>query len=238
MGSREIAIVMPAYNEAPRISAVIRSLPKKITLRGREYTTTIVVVDDGSHDDTGHKAKKTRAIVVPHVMNCGAGAATRTGLRYVMQHCPAAEYAIVIDADGQHAATDIERMLRHAIKHEADMVVGNRLHRGNKKDIPLHRSFGNLGLSLISRALFGVTVRDTQTGFRLFKSSALPVVTEYTIDRYGFATEMLWLAGRKGLRIHELPISVTYSPETLAKGQNNWGAVDLIMSLLWIRISR
>jgi len=147
-------------------------------------------------------------------------------------------YVITIDADGQHSSEDIERLVSFAIKHKAEMIVGNRLHADNKKDMPLHRTLGNRGLSLISRMLFGIKTEDTQSGLRLFSASALPKIADYSIDRYGFCTEMLWLAVRNDVVIREMPISVKYSEESLSKGQSNWGVVDLVLDLIWIRITR
>lgn len=238
MKNPTVVIIIPTYNERGRIGNVVKSIPKTIKGLTHTYDTKVVVIEDGSHDGSGDEAKKAGATVVRHVINFGAGAATRTGLKYVEARLPDATYVVAIDADGQHAASEIAKMVRLAEKTKADMIVGNRLHSGNKKDMPLHRTFGNWGLTMISRLLFGIKVADTQTGFRLFKNEVLPVVSSYTIDRYGFATEMLWLATRKKLNIQEMPIAVTYSTETLQKGQNNWGVIDLIISLLWIRISR
>jgi glycosyltransferase involved in cell wall biosynthesis len=238
MKKHRIIIVVPAYNEATRIGAVIRSIPHQLSVDSDVFALKVVVVDDGSHDNTAAEAEKAGALVVRHVINCGAGAATRTGLRYAETYCQDATYVIAIDADGQHAPEDIKHMLGEAVKTNADMVVGNRLHAGNSKNIPRHRNIGNWGLTFISRMLFGIKVKDTQTGFRLFRTSVLPVVANYGIDRYGFATEMLWQATRHKLHIVEVPIAVTYSADTLEKGQSVWGAVDLIVSLFWIRISR
>lgn len=235
--SQKVIIIMPAYNEGPRIAKVIKTIPRHITVDGQDFETQIVVVEDGSPDNTAEEAKKTRATVLTHVMNSGAGAATRTGLRYAMRHKKDLAFAVTIDADGQHTASDIERLIHHTVKSGADMVVGNRLHEGNKKDMPFHRVFGNIGITLISRMLFGIKTKDTQSGLRLFTPKALPIVAEYTIDRYGFCTEMLWLATRAKLRIDEIPIEVKYFEETLAKGQNHWGAVLLIKDLLWIRFN-
>lgn len=236
--SQAIAIVIPAYNEETRIGAVIKGIPKTLDVDGRKFTTHVVVVEDGSHDKTAHEAQDAGAIVVRHVINSGAGAATRTGLKYVEKRMPHVDYVVAIDADGQHAVSDIKKMVAAAEKSGADLVVGNRLHEGNKKDMPFHRTLGNRGLTAISRALFGIKVKDTQTGFRLFKTHTLPIVANYSSDRYGFATEMLWLATRSKMKIEEVPITVSYSSDTLKKGQNNWGAVDLIVGLLWVRISR
>jgi glycosyltransferase involved in cell wall biosynthesis len=234
--NKTIMIVMPAYNEAPRIGKVIRSVPKVFTVEGRTYPTRVVIVDDGSKDGTVQEAKTAGATVLKHVMNSGAGAATRTGLRYAANQ-PDIAYVATLDADGQHATSDVERMLGHALKSNADVIIGSRLHAGNKQAMPFHRRFGNRGLDMIGRVLFGITTRDTQSGLRLFKAEAVPIIADYTIDRYGFCTEMLWLAFRAGLRVDEVPTSVTYSAETLAKGQSNWGVVQLLKDLIWIRIS-
>lgn len=236
--NEQIVIVMPAYNEAPRIAKVIRAIPSHITVGKQDFPTKVVVVDDCSADETAHEARRAGATVLKHVMNSGAGAATRTGLKYALQSediKPA--FIVTIDADGQHTTKDIERLVHEAMEFEADLLVGNRLHEGNKEDMPFHRVFGNKVLTFISRVLFGITIKDTQSGLRLFTPHAARVISEYTIDRYGFCTEMLWLAVRAGLRVGEIPIAVKYSRGTLAKGQNNWGAVVLIKDLLWIRIN-
>lgn len=231
-------VVIPAINEAATIGQVIKSVPRAIQAGGKVYHTRVVLIDDYSTDDTYQIAKKAGATVLRHSINSGAGAATRTGLRYIMLTKKPADYIITIDADGQHAGEDIAHMLHCAVKNNADVVIGNRLHDGNKKDMPLHRTLGNRVASIISRVLFGIKVEDTQSGLRLFQADTLPILSDYTIDRYGFSTELLWLAHRAGLRICETPIKVRYSKQTLAKGQKNWGAVDVMTDLLWIRISR
>lgn len=238
MSKRNIFVVIPAYNEAAHIGRVVRGLPRTLQVGNEKFAVRVVVVDDCSRDDTHSEARKADATVLRHVINSGAGAATRTGLRYAEQNSDNLAYVVTIDADGQHSSQDVERIVRFAAEHGAEMVVGNRLHDGNKQDMPWHRTLGNRGLSLISRILFGIKTEDTQSGLRLYKASVVPTISQYTIDRYGFCTEMLWLAVRSGIKVREMPISVTYSKETVANGQSNWGAIDLIMDLLWIRISR
>jgi glycosyltransferase involved in cell wall biosynthesis len=234
---RTVVIVIPAYNEAGRIGAVIRSIPRTIKAGRRRYASKVVVVDDGSHDATSEEALQNGATVMRHVINLGAGGATRTGLHYA-ERLENVAYVVTIDADGQHSSDDVARIVEYANDHDAELVVGNRLHTGNKASMPLHRTLGNRGLSLFSRILFGIDSEDTQSGLRLFKSSIVPQVSAYSIDRYGFCTEMLWLARRHGIPIQEMPISVHYSSETLNKGQSNWGVVHLFVDLIWIRVSR
>jgi glycosyltransferase involved in cell wall biosynthesis len=235
---RTVAILIPAYNEAKHIREVIRSLPEEISVAKQHFAVRVIVVDDCSRDDTYVQAKKENVTVLRHIMNSGAGAAVRTGLHYAERMIEGLAYVVTIDGDGQHFSGDVERMVRCAVEHNVDMVVGNRLHEGNKATMPVHRSLGNWGLSLISRILFGVRVKDSQSGLRLFAAPLVPFVADSTIDRYGSNTELLWLAQRNGARIQEIPISVKYSDETIANGQNNWGVVELLLDLLWIRISR
>lgn len=235
---KSIAVVIPAYNEEKHIGGVIKSVPRTITHKGKTFKTTVVVVDDCSKDQTAKVAKESGAAVARHIINTGAGGATRTGLHYAMNAINNLEYVVTIDADGQHSVEDIKKVVDHAIDHNSQMIVGSRLHEGNNESMPLHRRYGNIGLSLISRALFGIKTKDTQSGLRLFRADILPKVSDYTIDRYGFCTEMLWLAVKHKVDVEEVPISVVYSEETLTKGQNNWGVVHLVLDLLWIRISR
>jgi glycosyltransferase involved in cell wall biosynthesis len=230
----EVIVIIPAYNAAKNIRGVVAGIPQTVKAGGKTFKTKVVVVEDGSKDDTYEQALRTRATVLKHVMNSGAGAATRTGMKYVQSLEDVPEYAVTMDSDGQHDADDLEKLLTCAVTLNADIVIGNRLHGGNK--IPLHRTLGNKGISFISRMLFGITAEDTQSGLRLFSVDKLPSISNYTIDRYGFCTESLWLAHKAKLRVVEVPTSVLYSDETLAHGQNNWGVIDMMLDLLWIRM--
>jgi polyprenyl-phospho-N-acetylgalactosaminyl synthase len=233
-----VAVVIPAYNEAGHIGDVIRSVPERLEVGGQSFPTVVIVVEDCSRDTTYDEALEAGAIVIRHFINSGAGAATRTGFSYVLKNARrlGIAYVATIDADGQHSCEDLLSMLEAALVTKADLIVGNRLHAGNKKDMPRHRTLGNRGLSLISRMLFGITTEDTQSGLRLVSIEALPGISRFTIDRYGFCSEILWRARQKDLKVVEVPISVTYSEETLGKGQNNWGVFDLVTDLVALRL--
>ena len=234
----DILLVIPAYNEGAGIQGVIAGIPKSITVKKKRYNIEIVIIDDCSTDDTYKKARKTRARVLRHIINLGAGAATRTGFAFALRSLENVAFIITIDADGQHSAGDIQRLVEAQVENNADVVVGNRLHDGNKATMPFHRRFGNWGLTMISRLLFGIKIKDTQSGLRLVRASALQPLAGYTIDRYGFCTEVLWIASRSHMKIVETPITVMYSEETLTKGQNNWGVINLVIDLILIRITR
>jgi polyprenyl-phospho-N-acetylgalactosaminyl synthase len=237
-GQRTLAVIIPAYNEAGQIADVVRSVPAALEVGGRTYRTVTIVVEDCSRDSTYQEALDAGAVVIRHFINSGAGAATRTGFSYVLKNAARLDIAYVatMDADGQHSSADLLRMLEAAVVTGADLVVGNRLHEGNKLDMPRHRTLGNRGLSLISRMLFGITTEDTQSGLRLVAIDALPGISRFTIDRYGFCTEILWRAHQNRLKVIEVPTAVRYSEETLGKGQSNWGAFDLVTDLMLLRM--
>lgn len=231
-----VLVVIPALNEGKHIAGVVTSIPKHISVEGSRFRTEVLVIDDGSTDDTAHTARVADAKVVSHVVNTGAGGATRTGLRYAEQKSHA-KYVVTIDGDGQHASDDIERLVRYAVAHDSQMIVGNRLHAANKANIPWTRRFANWGATVISRVLFGIKAKDTQSGLRLYRRDVLGPLSQYTLDRYGFCTETLWHATRAHIRIDEVPIAVSYSKEGLAKGQSVWSAMEVVRDLIRVRIA-
>lgn len=233
---RTLYVVMPAFNEGGRIGDVLAALPTAIRSSSRAYPVRVVVVDDCSSDATGEIARSVGAMVLRHAHNRGAGAATRTGLLYALQQRDCAVVA-TIDADGQHAVDDLTRVVVFAEERGSAVVIGNRLHGGNLTTMPWHRVFGNRVLDVVGSVLFGLKHVDTQCGLRVFSAEALPAIAAFRIDRYGFCTEMLWRAKRAHLRIDSLPISVTYSRDTLIKGQRPWGIFRLVFDLVIVRLT-
>jgi glycosyltransferase involved in cell wall biosynthesis len=152
-----VSIVIPAYNEADAITDVVG------TLSGAAPWREIIVVDDGSHDDTAAKAQQAGAIVVRHPYNKGNGAAVKTGIRRAT-----AEYVLIIDADGQHQAADALRLV--ARLGEYDLVVGAR----SKATQATHaRRFGNGALNSLASYLTGREIPDLTSGFRAARRDGL-----------------------------------------------------------------
>jgi len=152
-----VSIVIPAYNEADAITDVVG------TLSGAAPWREIIVVDDGSHDDTAAKARQAGAIVVRHPYNKGNGAAVKTGIRRAT-----AEYVLIIDADGQHQAADALRLV--ARLGEYDLVVGAR----SKETQATHaRRFGNGALNSLASYLTGREIPDLTSGFRAARRDGL-----------------------------------------------------------------
>jgi glycosyltransferase involved in cell wall biosynthesis len=232
-----IFIIMPAYNEGSVIRSSVGA-SSRVKLR-RYQKPKVIVINDCSSDQTAKEAKEGGAFkVLNHAVNLGAGGATRTGFRYALRVSTSEDDLFVtMDSDGQHNSKDVERLVKEINSKDIDIVVGSRL-LVNTQSMPWYRKIGNNGLSYISKLIFGIKVKDTQSGMRVYNKKALKSIINYSSDRYSFCTETLWMARCAGLRVKETPIEVIYSEYSLGKGQSNWNALNLILELLWIRVSR
>ncbi len=226
----KVCFVIPAYNEAQMIESVLTDLSNSV--KTKKYTYEIVVVDDGSSDSTAALARKAGAKVIQHILNSGAGGATATGLSYAnQQHF---DYAVTMDADGQHSIEDVLNGIDEIRKRKCDLLIGSRL--VNKDGMSRVKILGNKGLSFVTFILFGINITDSQSGLRVFSQNALSSL-KWKTRGYEFCSEMLWRAKQQNLAIEEYPIKAIYSDYSKAKGQNNWNAFNIVSSLVWRRIS-
>jgi glycosyltransferase involved in cell wall biosynthesis len=233
MRNSRIGIIIPAYNEAEVIQKVLLSIPRNTLHRGKVYTITPIVVDDGSQDTTAEIAEKAeKVVVIRHLLNSGAGAATRTGMRYLRED--GYTFGATMDADGQHAAEDLIRVLAAAIDGQSDLIIGSRL--VNTAGMPWYKVIGNKGLNLLTRILLGVGSTDSQSGLKAFNRKTIEALN-YRESGYAFCSEMLWRAQKANLTISEIPIRAIYTDYSIAKGQSNWNAFQIIKQLLKHRIS-
>ncbi|MEY2536904.1 MAG: hypothetical protein QOG67_644, partial [Verrucomicrobiota bacterium] len=194
------AAVIPAFNEEKHIGDVVR--------RTREQLDHVLVVDDGSSDETAGLAREAGAEVIVHPENRGKGESIKSGLRYWLER--QLTWVVILDADGQHRPEEIDRLIRAAASDGASLLLGNRM-----KDIssmPLVRRWVNRYMSKKISRLCGQDIPDTQCGFRMLHRHFIPEVLTGT-DRFDYETEMLIIASRKGFRIESVPISTVYSDE-------------------------
>ncbi len=203
----KIVAVIPALNEATRIAAVIRG--------ASQYVNEVIVVADGSTDDTAAVALAAGARVIRHAENCGAGAATMTGLEAARRL--GFDIAITLDADGQHATADIPRLVETLQKENADLVIANRF--GRKNTIPFIRRIANTIGNLVTFFATGIYLPDTQCGFKAFSPKALSEI-ELKMSGFEFCTEVIREASKNRWKIVSIPSKVVYSEYTLAKGQS------------------
>lgn len=194
---KRISVVIPAYNEAKRIGKVLSKIP--------EFVDEVIVVDDGSGDNTSEVAKNHGAKVIRLEENQGKGAAMREGIKNV-----SGDIVVFMDADGQHNPEELEKLVYPILKGEADFVIGSRLIKAQGKR-PLIRKISNFLSTGLIKLKLGIDVRDTQSGFRAIKREFLP---EIESKRYEVETEILIKAVKKGARVKEVPVERIYGIET------------------------
>lgn len=225
-----VCIIIPAYNEASAIGDVVKQTHN--VFRKSTYDYDIVVVNDGSKDDTSRVAEKSGAIVINHILNSGAGGATATGLSYATKKNYLA--AATMDADGQHDPRDVKKGFDYIFKQKADLLIGSRLI--DSTGMSKVKILGNKGLSFVTFLLFGINSTDSQSGLRVYNRTSLENL-RWTTSGYEFCSEMLWRAHQIGLTIDEYPIQAIYTDYSKAKGQSNWNAINIIKSLVKRRIA-
>ncbi len=211
--------VIPAYNEGTRVGNVVQEAV--------QYVDEVIVVDDGSEDNTVDVAKKAGAIVMQHIENCGAGAATMTGIDAA--RALGAEIIVTLDADEQHSSDDIPALLKPIQAGEADLAFANRFGRRNR--IPaIRRLFNGIG-NLITFAATGKWVKDSQCGFKAFGPKAVEQV-DLRMSGYEFCTEIVRESAQHRWRTVDIPAKVVYSEYTLAKGQSFANGVRTALKIL------
>jgi glycosyltransferase involved in cell wall biosynthesis len=225
----DICIVIPAYNEAGQIGHTLNDI--FTGLKKSKLSADIVVVDDGSKDNTAAIVAKTDAYLIQHVLNSGAGGATATGLSYAQQK--GYTIAATMDADGQHLPEDVVACIKSLQETGSDLLIGSRLI--DTRGMSRVKILGNKGLSVITYVLFGINVTDSQSGLRVFSKQSLDKL-RWKTSGYEFCSEMLWRAKQQHLTIREYPIKAVYTEYSMSKGQNNWNAINIIKSLLKRRI--
>ncbi len=198
----KIIAVIPCLNESAYIGDVVGKAVK--------HVDRVLVVDDGSSDNTTEVARQAGADVIRHERRRGAGAATRTGILAALKD--GADIVVTLDGDGQHDADEIPCLIAPVLRGEADLIVGSRFFRPTT-GMPQYR---NLGIDIITW-LYNVGARqkisDSQSCFRAHSRKFLETI-EITRDDFGFSVEVLIKARRKGLKIVEVPASCYYHDES------------------------
>jgi glycosyltransferase involved in cell wall biosynthesis len=198
-------VFIPAYNEEENIGKMIDSVKKECC------GVAPYIVDDGSTDNTKQVALEHGSKVISHSVNRGLGAATRTGLKWILEN--EADIAVKIDADGQHCPKDIEKVCRPIVEGEADAVFGSRFLGGLQYKMPFYRAIGNKFFSYLTWAMVGQKVTDGQTGLMAFHKRYLQVM-EMPAD-YNETQQLIMDACYKKFRVLEVP--VLFHPRTTGK---------------------
>jgi len=220
---KNIVTLLVAYNEGSRIANVIKKI--------KNYTSEVVVVDDGSTDNTKHEAQSAAVTVLSLKKNQGKGAAIKKGLSVIARGKKKYDAVILLDADGQHDPTDIPKMLRVYYQKKPQLLVGRRSF--NKSQMPASRIWWNRFVSTLISRLLSLRLLDTQSGFRIlsldFVKTALPKIKscDYTIE-----TELLFLAKNLNGKIIETPVKTIYNQSKLSENrplENLFRAIKIIV---------
>lgn len=226
----KLAIIVPAFNEEPVVYQTLSLIPRRF--EGIDEVK-IVVIDDGSIDRTYDEARKHADVVMlRHVINRGLGGALITGMEWARRW--EADFTITFDSDGQLDPADIQKAINPLIAGEAEVVIGSRLLE--VKGMPWYRILGNWGLNVITYVLFGVWTTDSQSGLRAFSKDALAAI-RLTSNRMEVSSEVIGEIGRNKLKLVEVPIECAYTEYSLSKGQKNSNGINIVLNLLFRRVS-
>jgi glycosyltransferase involved in cell wall biosynthesis len=221
----DVLVIVAALNEAPVVAVVVEGL--------REHFTNVVVVDDGSTDGTGDRARCAGAVVLRHAVNLGQGAALQTGFVYGLTREEISIF-VTFDADGQHRPEDAVRAVERLEETGADIVFGTRFIGDGVVQVPrLRRGVLRLARIHANRAS-GLRLTDAHNGLRAFRRS---VAEAFDLRHTGMAhaSEMANIVGARGFTVAEQPVQVLYTEHSRAKGQSVWNAVNIVFDLFWRR---
>jgi len=224
-----ILVGIPAYNEEATIASVVEAVGK--------FADEVLVVDDGSDDNTAAQAEKAGATVVEHETNCGYGAALKSVFTQA-DRCHA-DHLVVIDADGQHDPGDIQKLVRKQCETDADIVIGCRFGGDTQTEMPLYRRFGLSVINLLTNLSLGIfsaesRVRDSQSGFRAYNREAIASLAEDdTIgDKMDCSLDILYHAHSNGYQIEEVPTTIDYDVESGSSHSPINHGITLVMNIV------
>jgi glycosyltransferase involved in cell wall biosynthesis len=229
-----VAILMPAYNEPGRLAATLRGVREKAAELGG---VSVFLVDDGSEPpidpgDLPSPSADLRLFFARHPLNLGQGAALETARQLSLREGPFRAY-VTMDADGQHRIEDVAALVA-AVEKGADVALGDRF--AGQSNVPAPRRALLHAARLFERAVTGLALSDAHNGFRAFSRRALEQV-QIRENRMAHATEITRQISRArrgdGLTVVEVPVSVRYTRETMAKGQASLGAFAILRDLFY-----
>ena len=225
----EVLVAIPAYNEGSTIGDVVE--------RAREHADHVLVVDDGSDDDTADSAATAGALVSEHVRNRGYGAALKTA--FATARRVDAAHLVILDGDGQHDPADVPRLVAVQRETAANLVIGSRFTGEVTSDTPLYRRVGLTTINALTNLSMGVVradsrVSDTQSGFRAYDREAIATLAADPAigDWMSASIDILYHAHHYDYEIEEVPIEVSYDVEDASTHAPVSHGVALVRNIL------
>ncbi|MDY6912476.1 MAG: glycosyltransferase family 2 protein, partial [Chloroflexota bacterium] len=218
-----IIAAIPCFNEGRFIGSVV--------VKTKKYVDRVIVIDDGSADDSAEIAEATGATVYRHTRNQGYGAAINSALEKGKEL--RADVLVIIDGDGQHDPKDIPSLVKPILDGEADVVVGSRF-LGKENKSPFYRRLGQRVLTTATNISAGHKISDSQSGCRAYSSKALQKLN-LTEQGMSVSSEIQFAIERSGLRVAEVPIDVSYEDKAkrnpIVHGVNVLTRITVLFSL-------
>lgn len=199
----KIAAIVPAYNEEKAITAVVNDILQ--TAQSQNLSITVIVVNDCSVDATSEIISKLNCVALNLPVNLGIGGAVQTGFKYAFEN--GFDYAIQIDGDGQHPASEIPKLINAANQNNLDVVIGSRFMSKEGFQSSAIRRFGINYFKWLNRFLVGITINDSTSGLRLINKRTLEIVSEYYPDEYP-EPEAIILYSLNKLKVGEVSVNM------------------------------
>lgn len=203
-------IIAPAYQAAATLPGVLARVPPDLVARGAR----VLVVDDGSSDETSEAGRRAGAQVLRNERNLGYARTQKRAFRYALDH--GAEAVILLHADGQYPPESLPEVLDPLLRGEADVVLGSRLLDGGarRRGMPLYKWVANRALTFVENRCYRLALSEYHTGMMAYSRRALETLPfEAVSDTFHFDGEMAMLAGRRKLRVREISIPHVYADE-------------------------
>lgn len=232
IGQPMVSIVVPAFNEAVRIGVSLQKIDE--FMRDSSMTYELIVVDDGSTDETSAVIDQSRVKalrLIRNDRNHGKGYTVRQGVL-----AATGNYVLFTDADLSAPIEELSKLIDVALNEGADIVIGSRA--VDRSYIEKHQSrfreLGGIAFNLMVRSILGLQLRDTQCGFKLFhRQKSRRIFERVTTYGFGFDPELLFMAKRQGLRIREVPVRWSHSEGSKVRFMRH--AAVMFMDLVRIR---
>jgi glycosyltransferase involved in cell wall biosynthesis len=225
---KRVLVIIPAFNEGKIIEDVISSV--------LSIGYSLVVVDDGSRDDTYSRIVNYSCFALKHIINLGQGAALQTGFDFGLKQTNCSVF-VTFDADGQHRVEDIEEMIKPILENQVDVVLGSRFLGVDPENIPKSRWFFLKMATFLTRIISRIKVTDTHNGFRAFSRQALSQI-DLVHNDMSHASEILSIIHNKKIKYVEVPVKIVYSKYSLAKGQTLLNGINILWDLFFDEVKK
>ena len=221
----KITVGIPAYNEEKNIAKIISQI--------KEITSSIIVCDDHSTDNTNKIAKSLGVDVVTHSKNMGYGSAIKSIFAKAKEID--SDVLVTMDADGQHRIEDLKKILEPVLSGTVDICIGSRFLEKNVENVPSYRKVGIKVLTKLTNVSLKESITDSQSGFRVYAKKAISEIIP-TESGMAISNEILLKASSLNLRIGEVPIVVLYDGDTSTHNPVSHGTSVFVSTLKFIAI--